>query len=81
MTALYSPATEGYEVLFPGEQATRILDRARQAELDGPPVRNLDAPPFDATYAELEREDRAWSSAAEQDFAADREWGRRHLNV
>jgi hypothetical protein len=35
--------------------------------------------PFDATYAELEREDRAWSSDAEADFAADREWGRRFV--
>lgn len=38
-------------------------------------------PPFDATYAELEREDRAWASDADADFAADREWGRRHINV
>lgn len=35
--------------------------------------------PFDATDAELAAEDRAFASAAEMDFAADREWGRRGL--
>lgn len=76
MSHLYSPVTEGYEVLF----ADPFRDKARSIlasiDVDGP----VD-PPFDSSNAEADRDSRAYASPAEMDFAADREWGRRHINV
>lgn len=64
-----------------GEDLFADALKAKVAHIMSTPYDGPVDPPFDASNAEADRDSRMQSSDRDADFAADREWGRGHINV